>query len=112
MMLGHNADYYSAKGYGEAVYEYFTNYPLVPLLFWVVNISTGLLAPILLLARTRWATVAALISVVSMLFLQIFSFSLMNRWEVLGPWISLFDLTLLVMTVFFVLLLQADGETG
>lgn len=101
MMLGQNVDYYNAKGYGELVYEYFTDYPIGPLFLWTINVVTGLLAPILLLLRTKWAMRVGLISFISMLGLQGCTFFFMNRWEVFGPWISIFDLTLLVLTFLF-----------
>jgi len=33
-----------------------------------------------------------------MLGLQVITFSFMNRWGVLGPWISIFDFALLILT--------------
>lgn len=98
MMLGHNLDYYNSKNYGEAVVAYFTEYPMLFLAFWTLNIFCGLIAPILLLFRTRWAVWIALISAVSMLCLEVLTFAFRNRWNVLGPWISLFDIALLILT--------------
>ncbi|MEC2072446.1 hypothetical protein [Alkalihalophilus marmarensis] len=98
MMLGLNSAYYDSNNFGPAVYEYFSNYPVVPLIFWTINVFSGLIASILLLFRTRWAMWVALISAVSMLCLQVLTFSFMNRWNVLGPWISLFDIALLILT--------------
>ena len=98
MMLGLNVDYYNSKHYGEAVVAYFTNYPIGLLILYTVNIFCGLLSPILLLFRTRLAMWVAFISAVSMLFLEVLTFSFRNRWNVLGPWVSLFDITLLLMT--------------
>ncbi|MEH7355004.1 hypothetical protein V7150_15715, partial [Neobacillus drentensis] len=40
----------------------------------------------------------AFISAVSMLFLEVLTFSFRNRWNILGPYVSLFDITLLLMT--------------
>lgn len=98
MMLGLNSDYYNSKNFGESVYEYFTDYPIVPLVFWTINVFSGLIASILLLFRSRLAMRAAFVSSVSMLCLQVLTFAFMNRWNVLGPWISLFDFALLILT--------------
>ena len=98
MMLGHNSNYYNSKNYGEAVVTYFTNYPIVLLFFYTTNIFCGLITPILLLFRTRWAVWGAFISAISMLCLDLLTYAFRNRWIVLGPWVSLFDIALLLMT--------------
>jgi hypothetical protein len=98
MMLGHDANYYNSKNYGENVVEYFTDYPFVFLVFYTINIFGGLIAPILLLFRTRWAAFMALVSAVSMLFLEVLTFAFRDRWNVLGAWVSLFDIALLLLT--------------
>lgn len=101
MMLGHNVEYYNSKNYGDAVVEYFRNYPIVPLILWTVNIFGGLIAGILLFFRTNWAMWLSLISSISMLLLEIITFAFMNRWNVLGTFISLFDIGLLIITWLF-----------
>ena len=35
MMLSHNETYYASKEYGESVINYFTNYPLYMMVFWI-----------------------------------------------------------------------------
>src|SRR5699024_10262081 len=69
MMLGHNIDYYEAKGFGEETYKYFTNYPIGLLVFWTTNILCGITSPILLLFRSRLTVWVAFISAVSMFLL-------------------------------------------
>ncbi|GIO86159.1 hypothetical protein J25TS5_30910 [Paenibacillus faecis] len=101
MVLGHNEAYYSAKNYGAAVFDYFTDYPAVPLICWTLNVFTGLIAPILLLLHSRWAVPVSLISALSILGLEGITFAFMGRWHVLGPWISLFDIWILAMTFGF-----------
>jgi len=101
MMLGHNADYYSSKGFGEKTLKYFTNYPIVPLIFWTINIFGGMIASILLLFRTRLVVWIALISAISMLFLDVIGFAFRNRWEALGTFTSLFDIGLLILSWIF-----------
>jgi len=98
MMLGHDQDYYNSKNYGEAVHKYFTNYPVVLLILWAINIFGSMIASVLLLFRIRWIVWMALISAISMLFLEAITFAFKNRWEVLGPFISIFDLGLLIIT--------------
>jgi hypothetical protein len=98
MMLGHNEAYYNSKRFGDTVLAYFTDYPILPLVFWTMNVFSGLIAPILLLFHTRWAAQVAMISSISMLCLEFITFTFMNRWNVLGPWISLFDIVILLMT--------------
>ncbi|RCX18605.1 hypothetical protein DFP94_106139 [Fontibacillus phaseoli] len=99
MMFGYNEAYYSTKNYGANVFEYFTDYPTVPLIFWTLNVFCGLIAPILLLIRSRWAVQTSLISAISIFALELTTFAFMDRWHVLGPWISFFDIGILVMTV-------------
>lgn len=98
MMLGHNEAYYSSKNYGEAVYAYFTDYPLVPLICWTINIGTGFTAPIFLMARSRFSIALALTSFISIVFLESITFAFMDRWNVLGAGISLFDIGILAST--------------
>ncbi|OEF96663.1 hypothetical protein [Desulfuribacillus alkaliarsenatis] len=98
MMLGHNVEYYSSNNYGDEVFEYFTDYPVLTLMLWIINIVSGVIAPILLLFRSRWAVMMALISAISILILQFITFAFMNRWNVFGPWVSLFDIAIMLMT--------------
>ncbi|ADZ20651.1 membrane protein [Clostridium acetobutylicum EA 2018] len=98
MMLGHNVDYYNSKHYGEAVVAYFTNYPIVFLILYTTNIFCGLICPILLLFRIQWAMWIGFASAVSMFFLEVLTFAFRNRWDVFGPFISIFDITLLIIT--------------
>lgn len=98
MMLGHNAVYYQSKHYGEAVIKYFTNYPAIFLIFYTANILFGIIAPFLLLFRTKKAVPTALVSAVAMLVLDILTYSFRNRWNVFGMWISIFDIGLLLFT--------------
>lgn len=98
MMLGHNLDYYNSKKFGENVIVYFTDYPLIPLLLWLTNIVGGVVAPILMLFRLKWAVQVSLISAISIMLLQFVTFTFMNRWETLGTWISIFDIGIMLMT--------------
>ena len=94
MMLGHNIDYYAYKNYGQAVVEYFTDYPILCLLFWIINVLGGFIAAILLLFRIRWAVYGAFAFAISMLCLDIITFTFRNRWKVLWDFIRNEDLSL------------------
>lgn len=92
MMLNHNEAYYTSKGFGEHVHEYFANYPLPLLVLWTLNIFSAPIAAILLLTRQRQAEIVALLSAASVVILEFTTFTFRDRWSVLGPWVSLFDL--------------------
>lgn len=98
MMLGLNEDYYRAKNYGEAVKNYFSNYPVIPLILYTINIFMGVLAPCLLLLRSRWAVLLAGLSAFTILGLEFITFTWMNRWDILGAAVSLFDIFILLLT--------------
>lgn len=91
--------YFAELGYGPEQIAYFTNYPLVPAILWGVNIATGLLAAILLLLRSRWATVSALVAATSQSILIIVTFGLMDRWRVLGARLSIVDIMVCLLTI-------------
>lgn len=112
MMLGHNVDYYNSKHYGEAVAAYFTNYPIVCLVFWTLNVFSGLISSILLLFKTRWAMRGALVSAVSMICLDILTYTFRNRWSVFGTGISTFDIALLLMVCVFFFYCRALAKRG
>ena len=98
MMLGHNVDYYNSKNFRGDVMVYFTDYPIFPLLLWIINIVSGITAPVLLLFRFALAIQVSLISAISILLLQFVTFTFMNRWNILGPWVSLFDIGIMLLT--------------
>ncbi|MBI5962723.1 MAG: hypothetical protein HY863_04555 [Chloroflexi bacterium] len=101
MMLGHNAAYYESKNYGEEVYTYFTNYPLLPLIFWTINIFSSLVASVLLLLRRHWVVYVSLVSAISIAILEFLTFAFRDRWNILGPWIAIFDISIMLMTFGF-----------
>lgn len=98
MALGLNEAYFSAQNYGAAHIAYFTDYPLLPRIFWTIGIASGLVAPILLLLRTRWVVWFALISAASQISLALITFGFMNRWDVFGPQLSIFDILVILIT--------------
>jgi hypothetical protein len=98
MMLSHNNAYYESHGYGQAVIEYFTNYPLYFMIFWIINLLAGFISPILLILKDERSKNLALISAISDTILLILTFSFRNRWNVLGSSIAAFDFFILAIT--------------
>jgi hypothetical protein len=112
MMLGHDPAYYQMNKHGEAVVAYFTDYPILFNVFWAVSISSGLIASILLLVRSRWAVPGALICFVSLICLDVLTFALRDRWHVFGPWSALFDIIILLMMYVLFLYSQKMAKIG
>lgn len=98
MMLSHNQDYYTAHNYGQAVVEYFTNYPAYYMVFWITNLLTGIAAPITLIFNLKQAKRFAFISWVADLILLLLTFTFRNRLEILGTDVAVFDVFILLMT--------------
>jgi hypothetical protein len=101
MVLGLNEAYYNYNNFGEEVYEYFMNYPLLPLIFWTANIISGITSSILLLFRLNWVVQASFISAISIILLQLITFGYMDRWNVLGSRLSFFDMVIMLITLGF-----------
>ncbi len=112
MVRGHNVDYLNSLNIGEAVITYFTDYPKVFLILWTINIFSGLIAPILLLFRSKWAVWGGLIAIISKLCLDVLTFAFRNRWNVFGPWLSLIDITILLITCGFFFYCKALAKRG
>lgn len=104
--------YFDAQGYGPAQVAYFTDYPIVPAIFWTFNVAGGIVAALLLLFRSSWAAPVALVSAASQLVLSLLTFGFRNRWEVFGPWLSLFDIAVMVLTFAFWLYCRAIRARG
>lgn len=101
MMLSHNESYYISKGYGEIVHNYFTNYPVIGLAFWIGNLVGGLISPILYLIKNKYAYKVAMLSFICDLVLIILGVAFRNRLNVLGINIFYFDLFILLITLFW-----------
>lgn len=59
------------------------------------------MAALLLLACSRWAVPVALVSATAQLALNVLTFGFRNRWEVFGPWLSLFDIAVMALAFAF-----------
>ena len=102
MTMSHNITYFTSQNYNPAQILYFSNYPILPLIFWTIGIISALAASVLLLFRSRWAVISAIVAVISQIFLDIITFGFMNRWNTFGASRSYFDiLILLIMTLFW-----------
>lgn len=110
MMLSHNAAYYADKGYGQVVVEYFTDYPVVGLIFWIGNLACGLLSPILYLCKKKSAAIIAMTSFVCDFILIILGVAFRNRLAVLGTNIFCFDLFILFITLLFAVFLYFQNK--
>ena len=107
-----DADYFQSQGYDDTQIAYFEDYPLLPAVFWTIGVWGALAASILLLLRTRWATTVAVIALVSQLCLDLVTFGFMDRWQVFGPWLSLFDGAILLLTAGLSLYCRAMSARG
>ncbi len=101
MMLSHNVNYYNSKGYGEIVVNYFTNYPVYLLVFWISNLLCGLLSPIMYLVKNKNSYKIAIISFISDFILILLGVIFRNRINALGLNIFYFDLFILIITLLF-----------
>lgn len=61
MILIDHIDYVQGHCGADGV-AYFTDYPLVFRVIWTINILGGLIAPVLLVARSRWALSVAVVA--------------------------------------------------
>jgi hypothetical protein len=60
----HDAAYFASQGYDDSQIAYFTDYPLVPDVFWTVAVWGALCAAVLLLFRSRWAMPVVLVALI------------------------------------------------
>lgn len=112
MVLSHNEAYYAGKNYGQTVKEYFTNYPVVLLIFWVGNLVCGLLGPVLYLCKKRNAYTTVVASFLCDFILIILGAVFRNRIDVLGTNIFCFDLFILLVTLLFAIFLYVQTRAA
>ena len=51
MTVSHNQTYFEYLRYNQVVIDYFENYPLVPLVFWTINVFGGVVTLLLMLMK-------------------------------------------------------------
>ena len=109
---GNNTEYLNSLNTNGDVIAYFANYPLVFSALWTVNVFGAPIAVVLLILRIKWAVWGAFLAALSKLCLDILTFSLWNRWSVFGPWLSLIDITVLLLTWAFYLYCRGMARRG
>lgn len=110
MMLSHNINYYESKGYGQIVIDYFTNYPIYLLVFWIGNLICGLVSPLLYVLNNIHAYKVAITSFGCDFILILLGIIFRNRLNVLGLDIFCFDLFILIITLLFGIYLYFNNK--
>ena len=110
MMLSHNINYYESKGYGQIVIDYFTNYPIYLLVFWIGNLICGLVSPLLYLLNNVHSYKVAISSFFCDFILMLLGIIFRNRLNVLGLNIFYFDLFILIITLLFGIYLYFNNK--
>jgi hypothetical protein len=99
MTVSHNQGYFEYLRYNQAVIDYFTNYPLVLLIFWTINVFGGIVTLLLMLMRKEIAFYFSAATFVSMFLLDFITFGFRNRWNVIGARASATDIFMLILTL-------------
>ncbi|SKE08622.1 Uncharacterised protein [Mycobacteroides abscessus subsp. abscessus] len=99
--LGEDPDYFRSQHYTPEQIRYFTDYPLLPAIFWTIGVWAAVSATVLLLACHRWALLAAAAALGGQLVLDVITFGFRDRWHALGPRLALFDAVVLLLTTGF-----------
>jgi hypothetical protein len=99
MTVSHNQTYFEYLRYNQIVIDYFENYPLVPLVFWTINVFGGVVTLLLMLRKKEIAFYLSLVTFVSMFLLDFATFGFLNRWNVIGAKASTIDILMLILTL-------------
>jgi hypothetical protein len=99
MTVSHNQAYFEYLRYNQAVIDYFTNYPLVLLIFWTTNVFGGIGTLLLMLMRKEIAFYFSVVTFVSMFLLDFITFGFRNRWNIIGAKGSATDILMLILTL-------------
>ena len=99
MTVSHNQTYFEYLRYNQVVIDYFKNYPLVPFVFWTINVFGGVVTLLLMLMKKEIAFYLSLATFVSMLLLDFITFGFLNRWNVIGAKASTIDILMLILTL-------------
>jgi hypothetical protein len=91
---------YIVGQFGPGGLAYFADYPPALRVVWAVTVLSGLAAPGLLLARSRWAVPAALVGVATQVLLLVVTFAARDRWTALGAATAWFDIGIAVVAAF------------
>ncbi|UGT56610.1 hypothetical protein [Nocardia asteroides] len=101
MALTENAEYFRSQNYTARQIAYFTDYPLLPAVLWTIGMWGGLVAAVLVLARSRWAFVAVIAGVLGQIGLALVTYGFRDRLDILGTRLALFDLMVFLVSVAF-----------
>ncbi|MDY6999543.1 MAG: hypothetical protein SW019_23360 [Actinomycetota bacterium] len=101
MTLTLDEHYFRQQGYGSAQRDYFSDYPAIPAVLWIVAVWSTLAAAVLLLLRRRRARDAAVVGLISQTCLALTTFAVMDRWSVFGASFALVDIVILALTAGF-----------
>lgn len=101
----------SLKVKGDVV-AYFTDYPLLFSSLWTINVFSLPIAAVLLVFRRKWAVWGALAATISKLSLDVLTFTFWDRFRLFGPWLSLVDITILLLTCGFYFYCKAMARKG
>jgi hypothetical protein len=107
MTRSRDAAYFASQNYDDTQIAYFIDYPIVPAVFWTVAVWGALAASMLLLVRSRWATPVVLVALIAQLCLDVITFAFMDRWQILGPRLAVFDGGILLLTLGLLLYCRA-----
>ena len=99
MTASHNQTYFAYLRYNQVVIDYFENYPLVPFVFWTINVFGGVVTLLLMLMKKEIAFYLSLVTFVSMFLLDFATFGFLNRWNVIGAKASTIDILMLILTL-------------
>lgn len=99
MTVSHNPGYFEYLRYNQTVIDYFTNYPLVLLILWTINVLGGMVTLLLMLMRKETAFYFSAATFVSMFLLDLITFGFRNRWYVIGGRASATDIFMLILTL-------------
>lgn len=99
MTVSHNQGYFEYLHYNQAVIDYFTNYPLVLLIFWTINVFGGIATLLLMLMRKEMAFYFSVATFISMFLLDVITFAFRDRWSVIGAKASAIDTLMLILTL-------------
>src|SRR5690606_24224359 len=92
---------YMLGQFGADGVTYFADYPLALRIVWTINILGGLVAPVLLVMRNRWALAVSVTASLAQILLLAITFSALDRWAMLGSATSWFDIGVGVVTILF-----------
>ncbi len=99
MTVSLNQTYFEYLRYSQVVIDYFENYPLVPFVFWTINVFGGVVTLLFMLMKKEMAFYLSLVTFVSMLLLDFATFGFLNRWNVIGASASIIDVLMLILTL-------------